>query len=67
MTVFREIKKKQTMGYLGGSVGWASAFSSGRNPRILGSGPTLGSAQQSLFLPPSAPLLTYAVSLPSLK
>ena len=44
------------MGHLGGSVSEASAFSSGHDPRVLGSSLTSGSllsGEQSLLPPPS--------------
>ena len=37
------IQKCKKLGHLGGSIGEASAFCSGHDPRVLGSSPVLGS------------------------
>ena len=45
-------RKCKKLGHLGGSIGEASAFSSGHDPRVLGSPPVLGSPLiEGLFLP----------------
>ena len=54
----------QRLGHLGGSVGWASAFGSGQDLRVLGSSPVSGSLlNRSLFLSLSLPLLSPAHAL----
>jgi len=60
------IKLKSRMeGRLGGSDGWASAFGSGHDPRVLGSSPTLGSwlSEKPASPSPSASLPAHAFSL----
>ena len=59
-------QKITTIGRLGGSVGEASAFGSGRDPRVLGSSPTSGSLLSGASASPSAsaspPAYTLSVS-----
>ena len=52
-----------TEGRLPGSVGSASAFGSGHDPRVLGSSPKLGSLLNGEFASPSAPPSAHRVSL----
>ena len=51
-TQLKQILKK-FWGYLGGSVGWASAFSSGCDPGVLGSSPASGSLLSGESVSPS--------------
>ena len=54
------------VGHLGGSVGGVSAFSSGYDPRVLGSSPAVGSllSGELLSLPlPAAPSACALLSL----
>ena len=44
------------LGRLGGSVGWASAFGSGHDLRVLGSSPASGSLLSREPAPPTPPL-----------
>jgi len=57
-----QIRKCTTVGRLTGSVGWASAFGSGHDPRVLGWSTASGSLLSRVpALPP--PLLTLALTL----
>jgi len=49
------LRKTGEGGHLGGSASWASAFGSGREPRVLGSSPAWGSLLSGGPASPSAP------------
>ena len=51
------------MGHLGGSVGYASAFGSGHDPRALGSSPASGSMLRGSLLVPLPLLLSPSAAL----
>ena len=61
-----DFKKRFPAGHLGGSVGGASAFSSGYDPGVLGSSPVWGSLLSGEPASPSLPAPPLLVHSPSL-
>ena len=67
MEVPQKVENRATLGHLGGSVGQASAFGSGHDPRVHGSSPALGSllsgelASSSPFAAPHARALSLSL------
>ena len=60
------IKKTLVPGYLGGSVGWASDFSSGHDLTAVGLSPTSGSVLTAQSLEPASHSVSPSLSAPSL-
>ena len=54
LELLQELSELKNIGHLCGSVSWVAAFSTGHNPRVLGSNPTSGSLLSEEPASPSA-------------